>query len=162
MGISYQEMCADTQGSSFSASRTVTTDRRRHYKTKQQFCVRTLCQPANKKFIQWAFLCGLIPGKSIVDFKANPWGYCHTKWTPDKWDFVDPLKDINAMIAERDAGWLTDEKQCELIGDDRDERYATLAEEKKLKTSLDIMPPEIVKEASASKFPQEDNNANEK
>jgi lambda family phage portal protein len=163
MGISYQEMCADTQGSSFSASRTVTTDRRRHYKTKQQFCVRALCQPANKKFVQWAFLCGLIPGKSIVDFRQNPWGFCHTKWTPDKWDFVDPLKDMNAMIAERDAGWLTDEKQCELIGDDRDERYATLAEEKKLKTALDIMPPEIVKEASASKFPQEENNAsNEK
>jgi lambda family phage portal protein len=157
MGISYQEMCADTQGSSFSASRTVTSDRRRHYKTKQQYIVRTLCQPVDKRFVQWAFLCGLIPGKSIVDFKENPWGLCHTKWTPDKWDFVDPLKDMNSLVAERDAGWLTDEKYCELTGEDRDDLYATLAEEKKEKEKLGIQTPAIVQEATANKFPTNKN-----
>ncbi len=167
MGISYQEMCADTQGSSFSASRTVTSDRRRHYKTKQQFIVQSLCQPVNKKFIQWAFLCGLIPGKSIVDFNENPWGYCHTKWTPDRWDFVDPLKDMNSLIVQSDKGWLTDEGFCELSGEDREDLYQTLAEEKKQKDALGISAPTIVQTATANKFPQqtsteEDENADKK
>ena len=167
MGISYQEMCADTQGSSFSASRTVTSDRRRHYKTKQQFVVRALCQPINKQFVKWAFLAGLIPGKSIVDFNDNAWGYCHTKWTPDRWDFVDPLKDMNSLIVQSDKGWLSDEGFCELTGEDRDDLYTTLAEEKKEKDKLGISAPAIVQTATANKFPnqtttEEDENADRK
>ena len=155
MGISYQEMCADTQGSSFSASRTVTTDRRRHYKARQQLVVRQLCQPINKKFVQWAFLSGLIPGKSIVDFKDNAWGYCHTKWTPDRWDFVDPLKDMNSLIVQSDKGWLSDEGFCELTGEDREDLYQILSEESKQKKALGISVPQIVQTAGANKFPEQ-------
>lgn len=161
MGVSYQEMCKDTAGANFASSRTITADQRRYYRKKQMFVERSFCKPIDKKFVQWCFLTGLIPGKSITDFKANQWGYCNSIWTPQRWDWVDPLKDMNAMIAERDAGWLSDEEFCERSGKDRDVLYAILAEEKKKKEELGIQSPAIVQEATANKFPKEEENAND-
>lgn len=130
MGVSYQEMTSDLAGANFASSRTVVMDRRRYYRKKQMFVERSYCQPIYNKFVQWAFLAGLIPGKSIVDYKENKWGFTRARWTPDRWDWVDPLKDINALIAERDAGWVSDEDVCEQVGKNRDDLYETLAEEK--------------------------------
>jgi capsid protein len=94
------------------------------------------------------FLTGKIPGKSILDFKENEWGYCRARWTPDKWEWVDPLKDIESLRAEQEAGWLTDEDYCEQVGKSRDDLYKVLQEEKEKRKELDI---EIVPRQSAKK-----------
>jgi lambda family phage portal protein len=131
MGVSYSEITTMASGTNFSAPRITVNDKRRHYKKQQDFIVRVLCKPVYRKFIQWCFLSGLIPGKSIIDFRENAWGYSNAVWIPDKWDWVDPLKDIEAVIAERDAGLSTDEEFCELRSKNRDDLYNTLEAEKK-------------------------------
>ena len=156
MGVSYQEMTSDLAGANFASSRTVVMDRRRYYRKKQMFVERSFCQPIYNKFVQWCFLSGLIPGKSIVDYKNNQWGYNRAKWTPDRWDWVDPLKDIQSLVEQRDAGYLTDEMYCEKVGESRDDLYATLAEEKKIKESLGIAPPPPVP-VTPNKFTTPDN-----
>jgi lambda family phage portal protein len=138
MRISYQELTTDTQASAFSASRTVTTDRRRYYKKKQGFVVRQHGKPIYYNFVKWCFLTGLIPGKTISDFIANSWGLTQAIWTPDKWDWVDPLKDIQAAIAEKDAGWLSDEEYCERASKNKDLLYQELAAEKDERKTLGI------------------------
>jgi lambda family phage portal protein len=131
MGISYSEMTTDISGATFSSARVIVNDRRRHYKKQQDFVTRVLCKPVYRKFVQWCFLSGLIPGKSIIDFRHNAWGYSNAVWVPDKWDWVDPLKDIDAVIAERNAGLSTDEEYCELRSKNREDLYDTLELEKK-------------------------------
>jgi lambda family phage portal protein len=160
MGVSYQEMTSDLAGANFASSRTVVMDRRRYYQKKQEFIIRSFCQPVYQKFVQWCFLAGLIPGKSILDYKANKWGYCRAAWTPDRWSWVDPVKDIQALIAERDAGWLPDEDYCEMVGKNRDNLYQTLADEKdqRKKLGIEIAPIIPVKNQTLS---QEVNNAAE-
>lgn len=138
MGVSYQEMTSDLAGANFASSRTVVMDRRRYYQKKQQFVERSYCHPIWSKFVQWSFLSGLIPGKSIVDFNKNRWGLCHATWTPDRWQWVDPLKDINALIAQKDAGWLSDEDFCEQTGLNRDQLYALLKEEREKRKEMGI------------------------
>ncbi len=138
MGVSYQEMTADLAGANFASSRVVVMDRRRYYVKKQQFVIRSFCQPIWNKYVQWCFLSGLVSGRSIADFKENEWGYCKATWTPHKWEWVDPLKDIQAFIAEKDAGWLTDESFCEQTGLNREDLYKTLEFESKEKKKLGI------------------------
>ena len=138
MRVSYQELTSDTQQSAFSASRTVVMDRRRYYKKKQNFIVRQHGKPIHYHFVKWCFLSGLIPGKSITDFLANSWGYTQAIWTPDKWESVDPLKDVQAAIAEKDAGWLSDEEYFESTSRSKEVVYQELAEEKKERKILDI------------------------
>lgn len=138
MGVSYQEMTSDLAGANFASSRTVVMDRRRYYRKKQMFVERSFCQPIYKRFVKYCFIMGLLPGKTITDFKANEWGYCRAFWTPDRWDWVDPLKDINALIAEKDAGWLTDEAYFEKTGGNVEDVYKVLSEEKKEKDRLGI------------------------
>lgn len=84
------------------------------------------------------FLTGQIPGKSILDFNENKWGFCRARWTPDKWEWVDPLKDIEALRAEQEAGWLSDEDYCEQVGKSRDDLYKILQEEKEIRKSMGI------------------------
>ena len=103
MGISFQELTTDTRGATFSSSRTTVQDRRRYYQKKQEFVKRTFCQPVYDKFVQWAFLSGFISGKTISDFRQNKWGFCRAVWTPDRWAWVDPLKDMQALIAETEV-----------------------------------------------------------
>ena len=160
MGISYTELTSDVAGATFSSSRTVVQNFRRDYKKKQEFVTRTMGQPIYNKFVQWAFLCGLIPGKTITDFRNNRWGYCRALWTPDRWDWVDPLKDMQALIAEKDAGWISDEDVCEQTGKNRDILYAELAEEKKLRKELDISTAPVIS-TKAPTLQQEDTDAAE-
>jgi len=138
MWISYQEMTCDLAGANFSSARTVVMDRRRYYRKKQQAICRQFCNPIYNKFIMWDFLVGNIAGKSITDFNENRWGFCRTKWTPDKWEWVDPLKDIEALRAEQEAGWLPDEDYCEQVGKSREDLYKTLQEEKELRKTMGI------------------------
>jgi capsid protein len=119
-------------------------DRRRFYKERQKLIIRTYCQPIARDFVKWCYIAGLIPGKSIVDFKENPWGLTRAIWTSDRWDWVDPLKDIEALVAQKDAGWLTDEMYCELGNIDRENLYSTRKEEKELKKKMDIETEAIV------------------
>ena len=137
-GVSFQEMTTDLAGANFSSARVITQDQRRYYKKKQQFVIRSLCQPVYNKFVQWCFLTGQIPGKSILDFKENQHNLCRARHTPDRWDWVDPLKDMQGYIEQRDAGWLTDEMYCDMVGENKNDLYATLAEEKKAKDALGI------------------------
>lgn len=158
MGVSYQEMTCDLAGANFSSARTVVMDRRRYYRKKQQSIERIFCQPIYGKFVQWMFLTGNIPGKSITDFVENKWGLCRAKWTPDKWEWVDPLKDIEALRSEQEAGWLSDEDYCEQVGISRDDLYAVLKEEKELRKAMNI---EIAPRQPAGKgFLNQEENTN--
>jgi lambda family phage portal protein len=158
MGVSYQEMTCDLAGANFSSARTVVMDRRRYYRKKQQSIERIFCQPVYNRFLGWLFLTGKIPGKSIVDFNENKWGLCRAKWTPDKWTWVDPLKDIEALRAEQEAGWLSDEDYCEQVGKSRDDLYAVLMEEKALRKEMgiEIVPRQLPNKGFAN---QEENTS---
>ena len=161
MGISFQELTTDTRGATFSSSRTTVQDRRRYYQKKQEFVKRTFCQPVYDKFVQWAFLSGFISGKTISDFRQNKWGFCRAVWTPDRWAWVDPLKDMQALIAEKNAGWVSDNDICEQTGKNRDVLYAELSEEKKMREEMGIavIPQIAAKENNFS--PKEEVNAEE-
>jgi lambda family phage portal protein len=161
MGVSYQEMTSDLAGANFASSRTVVMDRRRYYQKKQEFVIRSFCQPIYNKFVQWCFLTGLISGKNILDFKANKWGYCRAQWTPDRWQWVDPLKDIQALVAEADRGWLSDKDYCELTGKNIDSLYQELSDEKGTKKKLGIESP-LVTPVKPQSLTSELDNANEK
>lgn len=157
MGISYQELATDMAGANFSSARVITIDKRRGYEQEQKTLIRTHSKPIYRQYVEWCFLTGLIDGKTITDFNQNAWGLCEALWTPDPWDWVDPQRDISALVTARENGWLTDEMYYQRIGATRDTMYSELAKEKQMKDSLGINPAEQkVQQVKPAQIPQDE------
>jgi capsid protein len=145
------------EGANFSSARVNVIDSRRRYAQRQKNIIHTLCKPVYRDFVKWEFLTGRVAGKTITDYTQNEWGLTQALWTPDPYEWVDPLKDVQALKEEAEQGWLTDESYFEAKGRDRDSVYAVLAEEKKAKKALDIAPEP--KTATGKPAVAEENNA---
>lgn len=160
-GISYIELMGDLTGANFASSRTVVHDNRRRYQRRQRGVNWQINKPVYRGFVKDCFSHGYIDGKGLSDFNKNSWGLCEGKWIPEPWPWFDPVTDIEALIRQKDAGWLTDEDYFTERGKQRDAVYATLSEEKKLRKSMDIEMDSDKKMQAKLQDPKEKNSSEE-
>ena len=60
-----------------------------------------LCRPVYARWMDAAVLSGAL---NLPGFEADRSRLLAADWLPTKWDWVDPLKDANAEIAQIEAG----------------------------------------------------------
>ena len=60
-----------------------------------------LCRPVYERWLDLAVLSGKLP---LPGYEAERRYMLVADWLPTKWDWVDPLKDANAEIAQIEAG----------------------------------------------------------
>jgi capsid protein len=60
-----------------------------------------LCRPVYARWMDAAVLSGAL---TLPGYEANRARLLTADWLPTKWDWVDPLKDANAEIAQIEAG----------------------------------------------------------
>jgi capsid protein len=63
----------------------------------------------------------LAGGLDLPGFAAAPARWRAVQWIPPRWDWVDPLKDIQAQVLAIDAGLLSRRKAVEATGYDIEE-----------------------------------------
>jgi capsid protein len=63
--------------------------------------VYQLCRPVYARWLDLAVLSGAL---SLPGYEAERPRMLAADWLPTKWDWVDPLKDANAEIAQIEAG----------------------------------------------------------
>jgi len=63
--------------------------------------VHMFCRPVWERFVRLAVLTGDLPAR---DFGRDPDAYTRCAWLPPKFDYVDPMKDVQAEIMAIDAG----------------------------------------------------------
>jgi lambda family phage portal protein len=86
----------------FSNSRLALIEFRRRVSAWQHsVMVYQLCRPVYARWMDAAVLSGAL---TLPDYEANRARLLTADWLPTKWDWVDPLKDANAEIAQIEAG----------------------------------------------------------
>ena len=102
LGIPYPYIANDMVKGNFSNSRLALIEFRRRVSAWQHsVMVFQLCRPVYARWMDAAVLSGalILPG-----YEANRSRLLTADWLPTKWDWVDPLKDANAEIAQIEAG----------------------------------------------------------
>jgi len=102
LGIPYPYLTNDMVKGNFSNSRLALIEFRRRVSAWQHsVMVFQLCRPVYARWMDAAVLSGalVLPG-----YEANRSRLLAANWLPTKWDWVDPLKDANAEIAQIEAG----------------------------------------------------------
>jgi lambda family phage portal protein len=102
LGIPYPYLANDMVKGNFSNSRLALIEFRRRVSAWQHsVMVYQLCRPIYARWMDAAILSG---GLTLPDYEANRVRLLTADWRPTKWDWVDPLKDANAEIAQIEAG----------------------------------------------------------
>jgi len=102
LGIPYPYLANDMVKGNFSNSRLALIEFRRRVSAWQHsVMVYQLCRPVYARWMDAAVLSGAL---SLPRYEADRSRLLTADWLPTKWDWVDPLKDANAEIAQIEAG----------------------------------------------------------
>jgi len=102
LGIPYPYLANDMVKGNFSNSRLALIEFRRRVSAWQHaVMVYQLCRPVYARWMDAAVLSGAL---TLPRYEANRAQHLTADWLPTKWDWVDPLKDANAEIAQIEAG----------------------------------------------------------
>ena len=102
LGIPYPYLANDMVKGNFSNSRLALIEFRRRVSAWQHaVMVYQLCRPVWARWMDAAVLSGTL---TLPRYEANRARLLTADWLPTKWDWVDPLKDANAEIAQIEAG----------------------------------------------------------
>jgi lambda family phage portal protein len=103
LGITYEQLTGDLERVNYSSIRAGLLEfRRRCEQFQHQVMVFQFCRPVWRAWIEAAVLAGEI---SARDFARNRAQYLDVEWRPPSWDWVDPLKDMNAEVIAVRAGF---------------------------------------------------------
>ena len=102
LGIPYGYLSNDGAKGNFSNSRLSLIEFRRRVSAWQHsVMVFQMCRPVWARFMDTAVLAGAL---RLPGYDRRRAEYLACNWLPTKWDWVDPLKDANAEIAQIEAG----------------------------------------------------------
>jgi lambda family phage portal protein len=102
LGIPYPYLTNDMVKGNFSNSRLALIEFRRRVSAWQHsVMVYQLCRPVFTRWLDLAVMSGAL---ALPRYETNRSRLQTADWLPTKWDWVDPLKDANAEIAQIEAG----------------------------------------------------------
>lgn len=159
MGLSYEMISRDFNGSSYSAARQGNLEDRRTFQPMQQWLITHFCEPVYRKFLDTIFLSGEL---NLPGYANNKEKYQKAEWIAPGWQSIDPEKEMQADFLAMKSGTLTLSQQCAEHGYDWRDQLDQMAKEKdyaeKLDLTLPIHKPESVQAAESNFMKEEENN----
>jgi capsid protein len=102
LGIPYAILTNDMVKANYSNTRAALLEfRRRMDAFQHSVMVFQMCRPTFMRFLDVADVSGAIHLPNYADRRRK---YQRAAWLPPRWEWVDPLKDANAEIAQIEAG----------------------------------------------------------
>jgi lambda family phage portal protein len=136
LGIPYAYLANDVTRGNFSNSRlTLMEFRRRVSSWQHSVMVYQLCRPVWARWIDVAVMSGAL---SLPSFERRRAEYLACEWLPTKWDWVDPLKDTNAELAQIAAGLKSRTQAISERGYDAEEVDQQIAKERERERELGL------------------------
>jgi capsid protein len=149
MGFSYQAFTTDLNGANFSSARTNTIGDNRTFTGAFKKFVDYCGKPKWHKFVEWEVMTGRLSEFGITPsaYARDPWYYNQSVWLPmDYQEWVDPLKDQQALILMYKTGQITYRELCARSGKNISTQIKEIAEERKdlIASGLDHLLPENI------------------
>lgn len=102
LGVPYAYLSNDMLKANYSNSRLALLEFRRRVEAWQHaVMVFQLCRPVWLRWLETAVLAGAL---DLPEWERRRAEWIGCDWLPPKWEWVDPLKDANAEIAQIEAG----------------------------------------------------------
>ena len=128
LGVSYTSMTGDLSNANYSSARVGLLDERDHWRTLQSHLVDQVCQPVFDRWLAMAVAAGRV---SIPGGKFDTVGRAAT-WQSRGWQWVDPLKDVQALAQAIALGVASRSDACAESGNDFEDVLEKLEAEQKL------------------------------
>jgi len=127
MNVSYHSLSGDLESVNYSSIRAGSLEERETWKSVQAWMINTFCQPVFERWLKHCLNFGLInlPAGKFDKFNAP-------SWHPRRWDWVDPLKDVQASILALNTGLVSRTELAANRGRDLEELLEEIENEKKL------------------------------
>lgn len=114
LGLPYHLVTGDVRQANYSSLRAELVEfRRRIGQLQHGVMAHQLCRPIWRRWLETAVLSGALDADPVM---ARP-----VQWIPPRWDWVDPLKDIQAQVLAMEAGLTSRRKVVEATGYDIEE-----------------------------------------
>jgi len=114
LGLPYHLVTGDVRQANYSSLRAELVEfRRRIGQLQHGVLAHQLCRPIWRRWLETAVLSGAL--------EADPVAVQPVQWIPPRWDWVDPLKDIQAQVLAMEAGLTSRRKVVEATGYDIEE-----------------------------------------
>ena len=114
LGLPYHLVTGDVRQANYSSLRAELVEfRRRIGQLQHGVMAHQLCRPVWQRWLETAVLSGALNADPLI---ARP-----VQWIPPRWDWVDPLKDIQAQVLAMEAGITSRRKVVEATGYDIEE-----------------------------------------
>jgi lambda family phage portal protein len=133
MGVSYNALASDLEGVNYSSMRSGLLIERDQWKMCQSMVKEDFLQPIFEAWLSMA----LLSGQLVLDSR-DPAKFMEGKWESRGWQWVDPLKDVQASILSVGAGFDSRDAIIAEGGGDVEEVFEQLAEEKKMADSYGL------------------------
>lgn len=115
LGLPYHLVTGDVRQANYSSLRAELVEfRRRIGQLQHGVMAHQFCRPIWQRWLEAAALSGALDLPDMA--KAKP-----VHWIPPRWDWVDPLKDIQAQLLGIEAGLVSRRKAVEATGYDIEE-----------------------------------------
>jgi lambda family phage portal protein len=127
LGVSYQTLSGDLSETSYASGRQGLLEERETYKSAQSLFSEIFLTPVYSEWLRMGITSGALdlPMSKFDKFNSP-------KWTGRRWQWVDPLKDVQAAKEEVAAGFKSSTMIANENGRDLYEIYQELADEKAL------------------------------
>ena len=140
LGIPYANVTSDMVKANYSNTRAALLEFRRRIEAVQHsVMVYQMCRPVWIRWMDAAVMCGAL---NIADYEERRADCLDCEWLPPRWDWVDPLKDINAEVAAINAGLKSRTQAISERGYDAAEVDAQIAEDMRRQRELGILTEE--------------------
>jgi lambda family phage portal protein len=145
LGVPYHGLTGDMTRGNFGNTRASSLDAKRRTEAFQfSVVVFGFCRRVALAWTAQAALVGAVPGMSAEAYARAPRAFNRIRWMPPPWQWVDPLKDMQANVLAVDNGFIARSEVMEANGydaEETDERRAVDQErEKRLGLTKKVAP----------------------
>lgn len=143
-GLSYELVSRDYSRTNYSSSRASGLEDQRRFRPWQKFLIWRMCQPVYRSWFRQCCLAadagqpGFEMFPSMTEYISDPDYWLKCNWRSPGWDWVDPLKEVQAAALEVKEGFRSRGDIIEAGGGDLRETFTELAEEQELAETLEL------------------------
>lgn len=133
LGVGYNGLASDLEGVNYSSIRADMLIERDEWRSLQALWIPKVLEDIHAEWIVFAELSGEL----VLDSRPAE-AFLDVHFVPRGWEWVDPLKDVNASVAEIDNGLNSRQRVCAESGNDFEQIAEELAEEQEIIEELGL------------------------
>lgn len=137
--VAYHSLANDLEGVNYSSIRSGSIEERDRWAADQQWFIAVFMEPVYQKWLQMALLSGAItmPNGSPLPLAKRD-KFAKHDWQPRRWEWVDPLNDMQAKVLAVRAGQMAPQDLSASMGYDFEDTMKAIAAAQKMAKELGV------------------------